>query len=700
MHNPTTGEYKAFNVTQNNATGENEYEEIALPEGDKDTAAKFKATLNPESVLNTGTNAQQEVANSIKELPLFQRAMLRAGQETTGLVEGAAALGLDTGAVIANAWENEHPSIVPPGTAYKLYNKAEGIRKAHSADKEAGDILRANAGFGADLLGGSLPYYVSGYALGPAFRKLGSKFMEGITGLAEGADAEAKTLTRNTIDKLKETPLSPLANRIDRELVAPAEERAAQVAKRPPWRSPYREGAMSDILGSAGLGAVEGGVNLDSDVKSGAISGLYGGILGRLLKYRVERSPLEPDPAYNQALKDLQDIGYRTKPGQDLDNKMLQQREHAYGSHDAFSGMQTEFDKANQIALNRHAYAQMGLDADYAPPDVLRAHVNKIGRDYNKLTSQISAKITPVQMADLRRHALSLTNSITDEDIKASKYAEKYIKKFDEFRKQQVTSRNPINGRIQAAVQPGNEWQNLYRDLHSDMSNLRNSGQHDVVKALQPFAQALDSAAETGVSRLGRTPEEAANLVRQFKDLNTKTAMSKILLKEGGLDAFGNVSPVGLHNYFVRNMPEEYRMNGVTRNGNTIPSSELMKIGKEAAIDKRQAGSSMSGLNMAEVSPTAKLTERQAFMATPALLMPGMAREALFNYYMRAKPAVHGIVPDINIGPIYLKGAYGPKGFGNTVLHTRALEQGTQTHADAYKKFETLRTKIEDLLGD
>lgn len=660
------GNKTLMRVGVNKATGAKEW--VPVPMASTWPASEV-AKSEAEDLKNVLMSKQTPVSKireaEFRALPAIDKAMISAGRETTGLGTGTAEVGLNLAGAIADAWSQKYPWLIDYKTAAKPGQLADRLAKQRAEDTNVNREAIANQGL-PGALGASLPYVLTSALAGPLARKAADSALSTVEDVAQNIGSESKTLLARGSRAAAASDIAPLkwaGNKAVTEYVEPLEKWATARKLQQPMASPFRQGTASDILGSTALGAVEGGLNADSDAKNGAMAGLFGGISGRLLKPYIEAAPRPNDQAYNEAVANRTARGRVPLPGEVLDDPALQSEEHAMRSHDNYSRLLKQHDLANQKVDNRDAYAAMGVDtgATSMTPAQLSEHLANVSEQYKTLEAQSKARLEPADLAELRSHTMSLAGGISDEAVKASKVAQEYYKKFTALRDSQKVNR-ASNGRMQPGVVDGTAWQNLRSELKEDIASYRDKGDNKSVDALRPFLTKIDTALEKGITKLGGSPEEGTALVGKWKDLNEQYAMGKLLMNHG-LDAFGDVNPTRLNSYFMTNDPERY----LQGKGGRVKT--LFDIARLAPIEKRQAGSSLSGLNMTEVGVEPKRTEREIFMSTPARLMPKALSEAYFRMYRRGYPGVTGLVPGMN-----------GKDFGNTGLYTRSLAQGSQVH--------------------
>lgn len=676
------GNKTLMRVGVNKATGAKEWVPVPMASTWPASEVAKSEAENPNNVLMSKQTPVSKIREEeFKTLPSIDKAMISAGREATGLGTGAAELGLNLAGTIADAWSQKYPWLIDYKTAAKPGQMAADITAQRAEDTSVNREAINNQGLPGSL-GASLPYVVTSALAGPLAKRAAQAGVDTVSDVAQDIGRESKSLLARGSRAAAASDIPAIkwvGTKAVNEYVEPLEKWASARKLQSPMASPYRAGSVADVLGSTMLGGVEGGLNADNDVRNGAMAGLFGGVSGRLLKPYVEGAPRPNDPAYNEAIARRVARGRVALPGEILDSPALQSEEHAMRSHDKYSALLKQHDLANQRVDNRDAYATMGVTSGAVnmTPAQLTEHLTNVSDQYKALESQSKARLEPTDLAELRSHAMSLAGGISDEAVKASKVANEYLKKFNALRESQKVNRAP-NGRMQPGVVDGTAWQNLRSELKEDIASYRDKGDNKSVNALKPFLTKLDGALEKGIAKLGGTAEEGSALVGKWKDLNEQYAMGKLLM-QNGLNAFGDVDPARLHSYFMVNDPERY----LQGKGGRVQT--LFDIAREAPVEKRQAGSSLSGLNMSEVGAEPKKTERQVFLSTPAKLMPGPLSEAYFRMYRRGVPVVTGLVPGMD-----------GKGLGNTGLWTRALAQGSQIHPTIVNGVGDAASSVQD----
>lgn len=615
---------------------------------------------NPENVIeDRRTGVTKARAADAETMSIPDKIKFGIAETGSGFAEGIKELAYNTDGFISSLLGNDE-------AATESWRKAQGVINRRIRNRELLNEYSHSARPWAAL--GSAPYYLlSGVLAGPTARHISSAATTAVADTAKTVASETKNVFARNLRAAAESKIPPVkwfGEKAVKDHIVPIEQWVAERKLRPPMKSPYRAGTLDDILGGTLLGAVEGGLNADLDIADGAKASLMGSLSGRILKPYLENAKLPDDTAYSQSLQRVKAKGYVPLPGELLDDPSLQSREHAMRSHDKYSALLKNHDNANEVALNRLAYGLIGVKADRLPPAQLRAAITNLQNQYSNLEAQTVVKLDQPSLAALNAHVLGLTKTTTFEGTQAAKLAHEYLLKMKHLRGQQARGRDSATGRIKPSVTDSVNWQKLRSDLKEDIASFSAKGENDKVRALKPFVDALDNAVVRGLRATGKTAEEGEALVNKWRNLNEQYAMGKILMHHG-MDAFGNVSPDRLSRYFTNHDAERYLMGALDENA---PVNTLHDIARTAPIERRQMGSSLSGLNEVEVGKDSQKTQRQIFLGTPAALMPKALTEAYFRNYRAGRPQVTGLLN------------FDGKGLARTELYTRALAQASQIH--------------------
>lgn len=669
------GERLIYRSAVNESTGETQWIKVPDLVGGVNSAYNTVAkglSDNPENILSDQRSEQsKQAAQMANDLPAFDEAMVDAGQISTGFDTGIKSAATKALGFAADSWGQKYPWLVDPETGAKLYQKATAMDDARAKEQELMTEFNQEKGLPA-ALGGMLPYMLTSALGGPTAKKLSGSFLDTLESTANLAKTEAKGLLTKSVDAAANSALpglSQFGKQAQIEWTQPLAAAKEIAGKQQPWLSSYRKGMLPDVLGSAVLGSVEGGLNADSNPIDGAMAGASGGVLGRSLKYKLEPAPLPNKPAYNELMDRRTQWGRRNTPGEVLDNPSLQTMEHGIRNADRTSYLMKQYDDANRMADNAHAFKAMGYEGNNITKDSLNAFSQSLGDEYNALASKTTARLDQSDLANLRNHAMGLAGQSTDEGIKSAKMANEWLNKFKTFRKQQSTVRR-ANGQFDSQVE-GATWQDLRSELKEDIKAAYNRNEPNVARSLKPFLDTLNGAADRGITRLGRTAEEGQQILANWKDLDERYAMSKILKEHGLDDVTLNVNPTKLYNYFRTEDPERL----ITGNyGKNSRINALYDIAEGRPVDMEQAGSTLSGLNVKDKGEKNKISLTAKLLQSPDYQKPSMIDELALKAYLSPKwsPAVHG----------YSFGLLDGKGPRSSVNLARSYAQSSQFTPD------------------
>lgn len=592
---------------------------------------------------------------------------IQYGRVGTGFMSGLKSTGLKTAGVIANEWGKEYPNLVNPEIGLNLYMSALNEDARREKEQKLMEGFDRNSGIGA--ISGGMPLYMLTSALaGPMTKKLAGSTLDAIESTANLAKAESRSALTKVVDAAANSDdigLKWFGKRAQSEWTKPLAEAKSIASKQKPFLSDYRKGLATDILGSTILGGIEGTLNSDLDAKSGALAGLSGSLLGRSLKYKLEPAPLPSNNAYNELMNKRKSWGRRNTPGEILDNPALQTMEHGIRNSDRTSYVMKKFDDANRMADNAYAFKAMGYEGDIMDKASLNKYTKSLSDDYETLAGKTTARLEKADLTNLQRHTASLTKRGTDESIAASKAANEWLVKLRSFRDEQNRVRRN-NGQFDNQAS-GKTWQDYRSELKEDIKSAFANNNPKVGRALKPFLDTLNNAADRGITRLGRTPEEGKQILANWKDLDEKYAMSKILKEHGMDDVTMNVNPTKLYNYFRTEDPERLITGNYGKNGRI---NALYDIAEGRPIELEQAGSSISGLNVKDKGEKVKDTLTRKLFQSPDYQKPGFIDELSLRMYLSPtfSPAVHG----------YSFGLLNGKGPRTAVNLARSFSQSSQ----------------------
>jgi hypothetical protein len=301
-------------------------------------------------------------------------------------------------------------------------------------------------------------------------------------------------------------------------------------------------GALPHVAAQAGTGATLGGatyapdaegrlVNAATEGALGAGGEVVGRVAGRVLAPRLK--PRADAPLADRAER----LGYEVLPSTRAEG-FQHARQTIEGGMEAMPGSGGLFNKklrANQRVFNSHAAAAIGEQSDAVTGPVYKAAKERIGREFNRLTS--SDRVVPIGIDDPMVDAVV---EIADKRIfpMIARGTDPIGRATD--RALEVLERGVRSGGLSA------------RELFEQQSMLRKLGQRalsgqnpdpEVGHAMLDLQDIFLDAARRGLS-----PEDAAAF-----DLARKQYRNLMTIKQGGFDPVtGDVSPKKVANFLQR----------------------------------------------------------------------------------------------------------------------------------------------------
>lgn len=639
----------------------------------------------------------------------IDRAMISGGREVDKLAAGTKELGTDIGGFIGDQWTSNYPSIFGEDASSNLMQKVNEAKAKIEADQADKDRLMkefdASSGMGGKLAGGlgaMLPYVLSGYGAGPTLTKVGeaiaraparaltSAAVQGRGALTRGVEnlASIQPGTSQYLPTGIESALQKIGNKAKIEWTDPLGERKIAAARR--LKNKESILGVGKILGSAGLGALEGGLHYDNSMGGGAVSSLLGTKIGneigpwltRATNYRAN------DPYAQELLKWSRQEGRKNTPGTIFGNQETQSTEAGMRNSDKFSNMMHKVDEGNKIIDTRSAYHYAaGIPRNQLntvePSKILnqRAKLKQDFEDYEKGTV---GQFTNVDRADLRSHTLPIIQNGTgpaasDANRTIAKNINDYKKRFDVL---MVPPRNAL-GQMQPNLLTGKQFKELRSDISRDINDAylpsASSTDRATAEALKPMREMLDNAIERGVRN-----KHGDVGVQDWKDLNTKYALTKMMWQHG-TDKMGRFDPTKWGNYRLASDPERY----LTENAATTSPGliGLDRISKVKDMERDNAGSTLTSMG---THATDKIQETIAEKLLKPMNTRGSssADKLMFKAYMSHWPA--------HTGALWMSG----KKLGDPTLYTRAHQEQNQMWPNVYKDVKHIKQNMGTAWND
>jgi hypothetical protein len=599
----------------------------------------------------------------VQKMSPMHKAMISAGHETSNLIKGVNTLGYNLAGMSADKWNQEHPSLVGPEFAQSMMAKTNAIEDQQPEDTKLYQEFKDSQGW-PGAFGAMLPYMVTGELLGKPFAKAGGKIVGTLAEAPSAAIRTGKAASESIVDKLaasNSTPLKNIFGKVQAEITNPWKEKAIAESAKPTVTNPYLAGRGGELVGNTLLGATEGGLNPENDVRSGAISSAFGTLAGQWLKPGLVRPPnfRENNPVEQAAIKWYQSKGGRTLPGLERGSKALQTFERTLSSDTTYADPLHRIMEANNIVNNNIAAESMGMKRTASQaftPEHLMDHKQALGKEYDALEAGTIANFTPLDKRNLVTHANKLTMDQTQAGKVLASDVKDYLRQIDQLTPQ----RNPLTGQIQAMNITGSDFKDLRSRLQSDITGAFQQGNRQRADALKPILKTVDDAVERGVEKKGGTAG-----VAQWKDLNERYAITNLVL-DNGLSVTGQLDPAKLYQHLENNDIRRI----VLGEGGRV--KDLHKLAQVEYMTKHQAGPDISGLTQNNMFNRTASSPMEKMLMSQYAGLPGfnLASNGLLKIYAsdRWSPARHGA--------LHMSG----KNFGNPVMYTRADEQANKRH--------------------
>jgi hypothetical protein len=597
-----------------------------------------------------------------QSMPPTEKAMIAAGHETSNLIKGTNKLGYNLAGMVADKWNQEHPSLVGESPAKNMQAKVRTIEAQQPEATKLYQEFKESQGI-PGALGSMLPYIVSSQLIGKPLASAGEKLIQGLAEVPTAAIGAGKQASESIVDKLaasSSTPLKNIFGKIKGEITDPWKEAGVAAKARPIVTNPYLQGRGGELVGNTTLGAAEGGLNTESDAKYGAISSALGTLTGQIIKPALVVAPnfRENNPVEQSALKWYKSQGGRLLPGLETGSKRLQTFERTLASDATYADPLHRIMASNDIVNNSIAAKSMGMpitDKQSFSPEHLMAHKNALGKEYDQLESGTIANFTPSDKANLRQHIVNLGRDKTQAGKVLSSDAADYLRQIDQLTPQ----RDPLTGRMLAMNITGSDFKDLRSRLQSDITGSFQQGNRQRADALKPILKTVDDAVERGVAKKGGTAG-----VAQWKDLNERYAITQLVMDQG-LSPTGQFDPSKMYQYLANNDIRRI----VLGEGGRV--KDLHKLAQVEHMSKHQAGPDISGLTQNNMFNRVTNSPIEKMLMTPYAGWPGFSpiSNAALKLYSseRWSPAKYGL--------LHMSG----KNFGNPVTYARANEQANQT---------------------
>lgn len=567
-----------------------------------------------------------ERAVEARQMPWSDRMMLLGGHETMKLGAGAADIYDKTKRFFTDDQQE----------AERLTNRIDQRERDQAfQDDVFREIDEYTTGGG---LARSLPYMVTGIGAGPATAKVGGKIVNTVGDVTKHVGKTTRSVTGRAVERVAKQrgPHGAVARRVKKEWMDPLNRRAMRKTQQIPEIDPYRQGAMSRILGDTALGGVEGLVHYDMNPLEGMIASMAGSAGGQAMKPALSRAPDFYEPDERRLVEWAKDKGFKFLPGSERGLHSAHMFEEGLRSEKAWTDIVHEMDRSNNRVMTRTALNAAGLpNQTSVTTDALQKHMDDLRSQYKALESNTTGQFDRNNMLAIRNQINNLKKSVSKTDQKAGNEAEAIFK---EMLKASKVGRSR-RGRYTKSTFDGSKYQGLRQKLSSKLDTAYTQGDRTTSDILTTMRKELDEALgrgldaeQIGLGVLKNNPTSA-----QWRDLNERYAMSKMLMHHG-MGKHGQIDLDRLGSHLLSTDPERL----ILEQGGRI--QDLQRLVKVRDITRHLPGNANRTASIAK-NPQ-KISAFQAFLHTPlagAKLFSPIS-QTYMKLYQKGIPSTTGLL--------------------------------------------------------
>lgn len=635
-----------------------------------DSVDKAKSQLKSfeENYIRDNLSGLPQVAAEVKQMPWLNKAAIAAGKATSGFQYGIK----DLGNFLADMLGDKD-----------ALNRSVELSKSRDEENRLYKPFEEIAGILAPAIGGSLPYLVP-TPINPLIKKGGQAIVDSLSLPFSAARIGAQKGSVTLANKLANRPdliSRAVGNQLQKDLITPAQLNKTARLNRPKLKDPYYEDFIPSTIGSTVQGGLEGGLNYDDSVVSGALSSGIGTVGGMKLRKLTNRVPDYRQPPERDVLDWYKQQGGQPSHGLDTGSRRLQNFESQLEKSSSTSDAAALYKQENQLVDNKIAYKAMGIeDAEnkLLTREELSKHMEDLQNGYTELAKGTVAKF---DHNDLNKLNLTINNALSSPSKNyknAANEAQKYV---DAINANLKTIRDPLTGRIKTHNSlNGDAFINLQSQIKNDISTAYNAGNVPKAKVLEEIKHVLDEAIEKGVEQ-----GKSSSTLEQYKDLNNKYAMTHLVLEHGYTPS--GVDARKLHTYFSQSDAIRY----YTGKNSNPQIEQLHKLGQVGFLRSKQDTSFAGVHNKGGNTLTGSL------LAIPGSgMLPGFERLAL-SMYKKGIPARYGLLgmgPDnkFKLGDIQWSM---PNFWRGPEVYTRALGQSTKPLPTLIQYLESAKDEFD-----
>jgi hypothetical protein len=518
-------------------------------------------------------------------------------------------------------------------------------------------------------IGSALPYLAFEAKAAPVAKSAVEKILKSVSRTADtvataGGRAAAKGV--ETAYKSKIPVVKDIAKSAEENIVKPVSQYARRLKSRPDWSDRDFQGATGDLLGGTLLGAAEGALDYNRSATEGAISGLAGGVAGRVLVPFLSKKHNYNSPAAKETIEWAKDQGIRVPPGIHHNLEHLKDVEAGLRKDAISQNYMSIFENANQQAKNRVAYRAMGIPEDKAAqmtPKEFNTYLRQIKGEYEDLVDSTVGRMDKSKF-EAMMNKVQKAKTIYPADKETNLRLERYLKDIADSTR---VSRDVATGKFKKATFKGADYQRIRRAIKNDLNKAYKDGDVNAADSYRELLESLDEAIKDGVE------EANPNLVSQWKDLNERYAMAETLM-DHGLDLHGNIDA----NKFLQSAAVRKDMRRIlTGQGGRI--KDLHKLAKYQELENKAKSKVMMGTSQereGNLPLAARLIYNRIGNAAPRL------QKGYMKTYMEGYPVLTGL-----LGMERFNGFWKPSTFTRTAAQTSNIHNTILDYLGQAKEF-------------
>lgn len=420
---------------------------------------------------------------------------------------------------------------------------------------------------------------------------------------------------------------------------------ATRIANLPKRLPTEYEQSMNAILRGSATGAAEGAGQYDKTAAEGAGTAALGGFAGMFGPLKVlNKVRNERDAAGRKLIDEMHQEGFQITPGIRTGNKALQTGEAGMRNSDVYGQeFANAVDRPNQRVMTRMAGDAIGLDTrdrDLLSQKELSDHMDNLKSQYTALEQNTTGKLGMKGMRDAGEILEDLKPTANRNTSPLDKQRHAIVKSiYDQFKKEVSSPQRGKGGRFEGYVFDGSQYQAIRQRIQDEAGQAYNNGDKRLGDSLSKMRNVLDESLTSGMSKAS---------AEQWKDLNERYAMTKMLLKNG-LTASGGVDPTKLTSAM---MASDEAARTLTGKGGRIKQFQNIARYNDVLHGPSVEGGSLTGLGKAEPAVDRGFFSRAYRNAVKPIDLLGMSYRLNTNrtpFIGRRLSPAHGLSPTASI---------------------------------------------------